>query len=35
MDRIQQRLVERDLRRPQMAEQLMEVPTVLSYAVPQ
>ena len=29
-DRIQQRLVDRDLRHSQMAEQLMEVPTVLS-----
>ena len=29
-DRIQQRLVDRDLRHPQMAEQLVEVPTVLS-----
>ena len=29
-DRIQQRLVDRDLRHSQMAEQLVEVPTVLS-----
>ena len=29
-DRIQQHLVDRDLRLSQMAEQLMEVPTVLS-----
>ena len=32
-DRIQQRLVGRDLRHPQMAEQLVEVPTVLSPAL--
>ena len=31
-DSIQPRLVDCDLRRPQMAEQLVEVPTVLSYA---
>ena len=31
-DRIQQRLVDRDLRHSQMAEQLVEVPTVLSHA---
>ena len=32
-DRIQQRLVDSDLRHPQMAEQLVEVPTVLSFAL--
>ena len=30
-DRIQQRLVDRDLRHSQMAEQLMEVPTILYF----
>ena len=32
-DRIQQRLVDRDHRLPQLAEQLVEVPTVLSLAL--